>query len=176
MTIPVKGEEGVTSEAQKDREAAAVEQSKNRESVSFGRKRGIRQDGGASYATKTGRAQSTKGRTDVTDSPAQGAGHLLSLPRDACPSFCLRGSAKGADPEKPGIAPHRQATTRTCLVLAQDVEPSTARWVGPSRGRLLIAWANPSHLARLVLVVYQKHRHLVRGLVSSKRKIFHGFC
>ena len=87
MTIPVKGEEGVTAETQKDRETAAVEQSKNRERLSFGRKRGIRQDGGASDATKTGRAKSTKRRAAVTDSPAQGAGHPLSLPRDAYPSF-----------------------------------------------------------------------------------------
>ena len=38
MKIPVKGEKDVTSEAQNNREASAVELSKNREMFYFGKK------------------------------------------------------------------------------------------------------------------------------------------
>ena len=80
---------GRSSETQNGCEMSAVEQSKNREIFSFGRKRGLRQDDGASDAAKTGRAKSTKRIIDVTDSPARGEGHP-PLSQGACPSSCRR--------------------------------------------------------------------------------------
>ena len=68
ITFPLKGEEGVSSEAQPGREAAVVKQSKNRKRFSFERKRGLRPDGGASGAAETEGAKSTKRSDDVVDS------------------------------------------------------------------------------------------------------------
>ena len=68
ITFPLKGEESVSSEAQPGREAKVVKQSKNRKRFSFGRKRGLRPDGGASGAAETEGAKSTKRSDDVVDS------------------------------------------------------------------------------------------------------------
>ena len=100
---------GRSSKAQNGCEVSAVEQSKNRERFSFGRKRGLRQDDGASGAAETGRAKSAKGRTDVTGSPARGEGHPL-LFQGACPFSCGRLYILREDQASPqGLSRRRRA-------------------------------------------------------------------
>ena len=54
----------------------------------------------------------------------------------------LEGSAEGDEPEKACVAPHREATTKTCRVLMQDVGPSTVRWTGASRKGVGVAFSS----------------------------------